>query len=41
MENTKNKTIIDNMIIWAEKELGNGKYAGWCLSYYAGAANSH
>ena len=25
--------IIENMIMWAEKELGNEKYAGWCLSF--------
>ena len=25
--------IIENMISWAKKELGNKNYAGWCLSF--------
>ncbi len=25
--------IIENMISWAEHELGNTRYAGWCLSF--------
>lgn len=28
-----NKTIIENMISWAQNELGNSEYAGWCLSF--------
>jgi len=28
-----NKTMIENMIHWAEEKLGDSKYAGWCLSF--------
>lgn len=33
MKKMKNSTMIDNMIGWAKNELGNKKYAGWCLSF--------
>lgn len=29
----KTNAMIENMIAWAEKEIGNPKYAGWCLSF--------
>lgn len=29
----QNKAFIDNMIMWAEKQLGNRNYAGWCLAF--------
>ena len=29
----KMDAMIENMIAWAEKEIGNAKYAGWCLSF--------
>ena len=28
-----NAIMIENMIHWAEEKLGEGKYAGWCLSF--------
>ena len=28
-----NNKRIDNMIVWAEKHLGDRSYAGWCLSF--------
>lgn len=27
------KTVIDNMIMWAERKIGNAEYAGWCLAF--------
>lgn len=32
-EKTKIDEIVDNMIKWAENEIGNASYAGWCLSF--------
>lgn len=31
--NLKINSMIEKMISWAEKEIGNPKYAGWCLSF--------
>ena len=31
--NSKMSTMIDNMISWAESQIGIPDYAGWCLSF--------
>lgn len=28
-----NSVIVENMLRWAEEQLGNAQYAGWCLSF--------
>lgn len=33
LNNSKISTMIDNMISWAESQIGNPNYAGWCLSF--------